>query len=49
MYRKHSTYNEVLGRDKDGSIVVFDEVFEYPYGLKGAAGTRFEVVSRGGR
>lgn len=46
MTRTATTYNEILGRDEGGSVVVLDEVFEYDYGFKGATGTRFEIVSR---
>lgn len=46
MTRTATTYNEVLGRDEHGSVIVLDEVFEYNNGFKGATGTRFEIVSR---
>lgn len=46
MTRKATTYNEILGRDEPGSVIVLDEVFDYGDRLKGATGTRFEIVSR---
>lgn len=46
MTRTATTYNEILGRDEHGSVIVLDDVFEYDYGFKGATGTRFEIVSR---
>lgn len=46
MTRTATTYNEILGRDEAGSVIVFDEVFEYDSGLRGASGTVFEIVSR---
>ena len=46
MTRTATTYNEILGRDEHGSVIVLDEVFDYGDGFKGATGTRFEIVSR---
>ena len=46
MTRTATTYNEILGRDEHGSVIVLDEVFEYEQGCKGATGSRFEIVSR---
>lgn len=46
MTRKATTYNEILGRDEHGSVIVLDEVFEYDRDFKGATGSRFEIVSR---
>lgn len=42
---KRTNYNEVLGRDEYGDIVMLDDTFEYSEGFTGATGTRFEVVS----
>ena len=46
MTRTATTYNEILGRDEHGSVIVLDEVFEYDYGFRGATGSAFEIVSR---
>ena len=46
MTRTATTYNEILGRDEHGSVIVLDDVFEYDYGFKVATGSRFEIVSR---
>lgn len=46
MTRTATVYNEILGRDEHGSVVVLDEVFEYDNGFKGATGSQFEIVSR---
>lgn len=46
MTRKATTYNEILGRDKDGSVIVLNDVFDYGDRFNGAAGSVFEIVSR---
>ena len=46
MTRTATAYSEILGRDEHGSVIVLDEVFEYDSGLRGATGSRFEIVSR---
>lgn len=46
MTRTATNYNEILGRDKYGSVIVLDEVFDYGDGFKGATGSVFEIVSR---
>jgi len=44
--REQTDYKKVIGKNKDGEIVVLDYIFEHTDGLKGATGSTFRAVSK---
>ncbi len=41
-----TTYNEIIGYDADGNVVILLDTFVYPDGFKGATGAVLELVSQ---